>query len=461
MGWGMRKLLFFDYSRVSRLRGFVRRLERPEKFPGNPLLIGEEPWEHGNFTMYGSVVKADGKPFQLWYSVVSKPLVLHVAYAESDDGIHWRKPPLDVFSWDGRKTNIVSEHDIHGAAVIYDERDPREDYRYKMIGGFGGGSKAPIYGFHSPDGIHWKMIRPGPIIGTGPDSPMGLLRLPDGRYAAYHRKQPYGRKIFRSESWDFLHWSGEPRMVLEPDAQDPPMTQFYGIGSVPYGPFELGTLWMFHIDPEDGTALNGYQEAELAYARSGYAWHRAAQGQPFLPHGEPGEWDQGNLQCASAPVFLKDEIRYYYAGTNIRHSRHWEHNPQRAGLGMATLKPDRFIALVAGPLESELVTVPLVLPSGDIRLNANVEPGGWVGVEIQDENGRPVDGFRMEECAPIAGDSLSHEVRWSGGRPDAFLRGARYRLRIGARRASLYSVFAVEDGETPHYARFEEFAVKL
>lgn len=456
----MLKMLFLDYSQVSRIQGFTRELEQPVKYESNPILLSEDPWEHGNFTMYGSVVKVEGKPFQMWYSVVSKPLVLHLAYAESDDGLVWNKPLFDNFLYEGKKTNIVLDDDIHGAAVIYDEMDPREDWKYKLVGGAGGGSKAPIFGFHSPDGINWRKVQDHPIITTGPDCPMGLLRQPDGRYVAYHRKRTYGRRVFRSESWDFKHWSSEPRMVLEADAGDPPMTQFYGLGSTPYGPYEIGSLWMYHVDPDDATTMRGYQEAEFVYARSGYAWHRAAQGKAFLAHGKPGEWDQGNLQCASSPLFLNDEIRYYYAGTNIIHGRHWEHNSQRAGLGMATIKPDRFVALRADDGEGELITTPCYLPSSDIRLNANVGKDGWVRVEIANLDGTVVEGYGLQQCIPVMGDSTSHHVLWSGAERSILSSSIRYRLRIKAKQANLYSLFVIEPGEKPHYTRFSDFISK-
>ena len=42
--------------------------------------------ENGNMQLYGSVIKAPGKPFQMWYSVIHKPWRMYLAYAESDDG---------------------------------------------------------------------------------------------------------------------------------------------------------------------------------------------------------------------------------------------------------------------------------------------------------------------------------------------------------------------------------------
>lgn len=449
----MQKLVFFDCRELDTLKGFSRELEKPVKHSVKPLFIADQPWENGNMQLYGSVVKAPGKPFQLWYSVIHKPWWIYLAYAESDDGINWRKPLLDIFKYKGKKTNIVLTCDVHGPAVIYDPDEPREDRRYKMMAG-----AAPancIYAFASPDGTHWHQISRQPVICTNPDCPMGLLRLPDGRYAAYHRFFHYsGRRVCRSESWNFTDWTNDPRIVFEPDAGDPPQIQFYGMGSAPYGSYEIGTLLMFHTDPKEyGMGhMNGYQEIELAYARSGYAWHRAMQGAPFIPHGRKGTWEEGNLQCASQPVFLDDEIRYYYAASNMLHKPHWELYPQRAGLGMATLKPDRFIALSAGKAPAELLTVGFKLMSADLFVNAKTANDGWIKVELLDANARVIKGFSAADCIPIRGDSINHAVCWKGSNmPPA---GANVRLRLNARNARVYSVYVTEPGEKAVYHRF-------
>src|SRR5687768_10548790 len=73
--------------------------------------------------------------------------------------------------------------------------------------------------------------------------------------------------------------------------------QMYGMGVTMVGDYEIGTLWAYHTDLDDTTfpKMRGYQEAELTYSRNGIAWHRAAQGQPFIPHGQVDCWDAGNL----------------------------------------------------------------------------------------------------------------------------------------------------------------------
>ncbi len=456
----MKKLLFLDYRELEYVEGFARAVDQPAKVSDAPLLRPELPWEQGNMQMFGSVLQgADGR-FRAWYEVVETPWRVRLAYAESDDGLHWRKPELDVFRDGGQSTNIVFDGEPLGSAVVEDREDPLPEYRFKLL--TGAAPSGCVSAFHSADGMHWESARMfggrvQPVIATAPDCPIGFLRAPDGRFAAYHRMAGYGRRVFRSESWDFAHWSGEPQMVLEPDAVDPPQTQFYGLGACAYGPYELGTLWIYATDPDDhgpGKA-HGLQTPELAYARAGTAWHRAEPGTAFIPNGAADEWDCGNLQAASQPVFLDDEIRYYYAGTNVRHSRHWELEPQQAGLGMARLKPDRFVALRAGEAPAELGTIAFKPPSVDVFVNARTADDGEVRVELQDAEARPLVGFTAADCRPITGDSTAHRVEWRGAGQAAVPVGQPTRLRLTARRATVYSVFVTEPGETPVYHRFE------
>ena len=244
-------------------------------------------------------------------------------------------------------------------------------------------------------------------------------------------------------------------MVLEPDASDECQIQYYGFGSSTYGDYEIGTLWMYHTETDEVGygKMRGYQEAELTYARSGHAVHRAAAGQPFIPRGAPGEWDRGNLQCASQPVFLDDEIRHYYMGTDMRHQTHWELEPQTAGLGMARMKPDRFVALEAGDETAELMTVTFGLASPHIFVNGATGKDGWIRVEVLDAEARSLPGSEGDAAA-IVGDLTAHEVPWPDGVDPQTTVGKPVRLRVQARNARIYSLFNTAPEETPVYYRF-------
>jgi hypothetical protein len=448
------KILFFDFREIEIIKGFTRELGKPVKHEKNPLFIADAPWENGNMQLYGSVIKAPGKPFQMWYSVIHKPWNMLMAYAESADGINWQRPLFDIFKFQGERTNIIFTNNPHGPAVIYDETENREDWRYKMVAG--ADPTGRICAYHSADGIYWIPVREAPILQTKPDCPMGFLRTLDGRYVIYHRFDGFGRRIFRSESLNFTEWPGEPRMVIEPDAGDPPQIQCYGMGSTTYGPLEIGTLWMYHTDPGDvgSGKMKGFQETELTYARSGYAWHRAAQGKTFIPHGEKNDWDRGNLQCASSPIFLDNEIRYYYMGTNMTHKSHWELDPQTAGLGLATLKPDRFISLRAGNKKAEFLTYSLNLTSDKVFVNASTKKSGWVRLEVLDPDGKPIAGFNEADCSPINGDSISHPVHWNGAKTGTTIADRRVRIRLTAENADVFSIYCSDSYDLHPYYRF-------
>ena len=466
----MIKFLFFDNRDYELVQGFDCVLEQPRKHSANPLVEADKPWEHA-IILYGSVVKAKDQPFQLWYSALEPPSLagrqgsawkVRLGFAESDDGILWRKPNFDLFPNQGGQTNVVFDQDPHGPVVIYDDADPREAWKYKMVCGwnpesyFGG----HVHAFHSPDGIHWSSVQDEPIIGNDPDAPMSLVRRPDGTYAAYLRvaKVPdrtFIRRIGRSESTDFVNWS-RVRVVLEPGPGDPPQFQMYGMGATMYGDYEIGTLWAYHTDLNDTSPnkMGGYQVAELTYSRRGTAWHRAMQGQAFIPHGDETDWDSGNLQCASAPVFLDDEIRYYFASSNVRHDSNWEEKPGRFGVGMASLKPDRFIALVAGDQPAEMYTRRFSLKSPEVYVNADIATDGAVRLELLDEEGRPLPGFELSRCVPITGDSLSHPVHWEGEPNLSEILDRPIRWRLQATRAKVYAVW-MPDGEPEiSYHRF-------
>ncbi len=290
----MLTILFFDYRELDMVDGFNRVLQRPRKHSDNPLFVADRPWENGNMQLYGSVLRAPDARFQMGYSVIHEPWAMRLAYAESDDGVEWRRPQLRLYEWDGGPTNIVFTDNPHGPAVIHDPQDPREDWRYKMVAGASPENVLGcIRGHHSADGMHWEPVKPGPMIATPPDCPMGFFRAADGRYVVHHRNQGYGRRVFRSESWDLVHFD-EPRMILEPGPGDPAQFQIYGMGATIYGSYEIGPMWAYHTGEEDlnGSHMHGYQEGELTYARAGHAWHRAERGEAFIPHGSGDEWDR-------------------------------------------------------------------------------------------------------------------------------------------------------------------------
>lgn len=447
----MVKLLFLDYRDHEIVKGFVRRLTPPRKHRGNPIMVSDGPFDRDRISFYGSVIRRPDGLWQMWYTAGPG-----LCYAESDDGIAWRRPMMDVVKIDEKPTNVVFDQHPHGACVMYDEREERPGWRYKMLAGAAPSHR--ICAFRSADGLRWQPAAENPVIGSNPDCPMSLHRAFDGTYVAYHRPGFGDRRVGRNVSYDFVRWSGA-QMVLDQEPGDDAQTQFYGMGAMPYGAYEIGTLWIYHTmaDDLDFYKMRGHQETELAYARSGYAWHRAALGEPWIKLGRAGSWEWGNIQAASAPVLLEDEIRFYYAASRGAHGRGDESKGRSegpgCGVGFATAKPDRFVCIECRG-EGSLLTRAFWTETPEFFVNADVRKGGWVRVEIIDLEGQAIPGFESARCVPIEGDHVLHRVAWRGEPDRSALAHREIRFRLRAKNAAIWALSAGIEAEAKTYWRF-------
>ncbi|MFO7535298.1 MAG: hypothetical protein R6X19_06400 [Kiritimatiellia bacterium] len=452
----MIKFLFFDYRQLESVRGFERRLELPKKYSITPLLDSQQAWGTDFLTTYGSVIKrSNGGLFQMWYTTFSPAKKLVLAYAESRDGIEWTRPALDIVKYKGRKTNVVFETEAHGAAVFYDAAETRPGWAYKMMTGAAPSGRIGV--FRSADGMHWMPAAENPVIGSNPDCPISFCRLKDGRYVAFHRPGFADRRVGRTESWNFKNFS-EAVVVMEPDQNDPPNTQLYGMGSAVYGAYLIGTLWVYHTDPDntDFYKMSGYQSPEFVHSRGSYCWHRTAQGEPWIPVSREKErFDSGQVQPVSAPVFLKDEIRFYYTGTRTRHNAKevWKGKGPRAGIGYAACKPDRFVALVAGS-NGGLQTRPFWTDTPRFCVNAAIRPGGFIRAQVLELDGSEIPGLTLKEAIPVTGDSTAHVLAWRGNPDLSRLLKRDIRLLLEARNTRLYAIYSGTPEEADRYWDF-------
>lgn len=161
-------LFAFDDLVIEATRGVKLEMMRPEKYPGNPIL---ERGNNGQFdeTSCGfcSVICDEGL-WRMWYVANSGNWYESlVGYAESDDGITWRKPELGLYEYKGSlKNNIISAvRGMGGLSVICDKEAPPE-YRYVMAG-----QDMSWYAAHINNGKGWTLDPPCPFtrIDVSPD----------------------------------------------------------------------------------------------------------------------------------------------------------------------------------------------------------------------------------------------------------------------------------------------------
>jgi hypothetical protein len=454
--------LFFDDLEIEKSDNLKRVVNQPTKHPDNPVLRREHPWEGFRVQVYGTMLfDPDEKLFKAWYMNIPKTAKQKItvagqrrpghatllSYATSKDGVQWNKPVLNLVDYEGStKNNMIAPelYNPEGFSVLYEPHDPDPQRRYKafywdhgmgpliMHKGqeiYGSGPKDGMHVAFSPDGIHWKSYQNNPVMKLGSDT--GQVVLYDDeieRYVAFGRFGAGGRKVARSESSDFIHWS-KPRLVLKPDEKDGPNTQFYGITIDRYADHYIGVLWMFWI--EAGNV--GRIDFQLCHSRNGKTWIRDPKRNVFLPNGPPGSWDAGDMRAACRSVILDDRVLFYYAGSAAEHGKGHELKLGRASgmdIGLATLRRDGWVSLDAGEQPGTLITKPFPLPKGKLHLNVDAR-GGRVQVALIDSAGKIA-----AQSKTITGDKLDAPVLF----PKTKLQpGTRVQIQITVETAKLYS----------------------
>lgn len=521
-----RTILFIDDADVLYRPGTRKQVTPLTKHADNPVIAPDRPWEGmiGWVSTYRD--PASGK-CQMWYQAYNerrtedKRLKCVVAYAESADGLTWVKPELDLFPYyETPRTNIVliGAPDAYGDrycnSVLFDPRETDPARRYKMAyydwmpndaRHLGAGTHVAF----SPDGMHWtkhpglvvptaygaKGVEP-PLVGESvyverPGKggqprrawylPMSMSDAIDvffdarlGRYVGYGKmwipapdgKLGWKHALGRIESANFVDWS-EAELVLAPDEHDPPQLEFHTSPVFPYRGLYLSLNQL--LNRSAGTI-----DIELMSSRDGRRWERAYRGQTVLPRGPSGSFDAATLLTNGTPLEVGDALYFYYgayrgtaiggvgldrqvAGSTDYHS----------GVGLATLRRDRFVGVSPDPRASlrnynprtagdkpeppentvgQVTLRPLDLTGATaITLNADAT-GGAVRLEVLDPQGFRLSGFTRDEAVPLTGDALRHAPRWRE-RSLADLPPGKYLLRVHLDRATLYAVTVERNDE--------------
>ena len=470
-----RTLLLVDDHYVLYRPGTKRSLRPLTRYPQNPLIVEDKPWE-GTVAYCSAYRDPESGHYQLWYQAWHPDEGCRVCYAESEDGLTWVKPDLRLHAFgDVTDTNIVLvDRGLYGASVIVDDRDPDRSRRYKMAY-WSSGLKVAF----SPDGVHWtapleEPLLPGaggraeqpPYVGESfePGRPRRLpIGISDVIDVAWDPKRdvymiyaktwidgPQGnmfwkRAVVRTDSADFLHWS-RPRLVMAPDEFDGEGGDHEmergsvggGSGGVQMhsGPGFLYNDVYFSQLQMLAPATTGHMPIELAVSRDGYEWRRPFRKEMFLPGTGGDEFDGSVIFSNATPIFFEDAFWFYYGAYRFP----WNNGArtQESGIGLATMPRDRFAGV--SPLERfGQVTLKPVSLDGVKALTLNADAGdGEVRVEVLSEDGYRVRGYARDDAAPITGDGLRHTVRWRKEISDLAL--GRYVLRMHLDRAAVYAV---------------------
>ncbi len=243
IGVSSRKQLFIDHKFIESAEG-VSLVMNPPQRTGEMLVKADAPWEKNlAIGSYSTILLENGK-FRLWYYVGGRhrepgknPDFIGVAYAESDDGIRFRKPILDLVEFEGsRKNNIVLPVDpklmsVGGGSVMRDDNPscpPEERYKswQKVYPKPGSGITNPHQIWVSPEGLRWKLSgKPVTGLRAADTQPSWFWDTRIGRYVGYSREwvQFAGEGRIRMASYnesDDMHTWQKMFIAMQPDETD-------------------------------------------------------------------------------------------------------------------------------------------------------------------------------------------------------------------------------------------------
>lgn len=432
---GARRELFVDQFLIETMEGDVR-LQVQQPTPQEVVLVTGESWE-GNTCAYYSIFQ-DGDLYRMYYrgshAVNMKSAHAEVTcYAESSDGIHWEKPNLGLFEWEGSKDNNIVWTGIGTHCFVpFLDRNPdcTPDARYKAISrGRPQGSKG-LYVFKSPDGIHWSLIKDHPVITEGAfDSQNLAFWDPVSRqYVDYHRTFSDGvRSIMMCTSDDFIQWS-KPVLLQYPDA---PNQHLYTNAIRPYAAaphIRIGFPTRFlpksqQVEPvfmasRDGVVFRRYDEAVIPQSapkdRDGNRSNYMTNGLLELP----GRPDELSVYATEA----------YYAGPDSRVRRF-------------AYRRDGFVAMQGS---GTVLTKPLTFAGRKLDVNYRCGENGSLLVEICNPQGTPISGHSMANCRRLTGDSVSEHVTWNDSASINDIGPQPIRLRFSLNNSQLFSMQFVD-----------------
>jgi len=418
--WTPGPYLMLDETLTVEQGGLARQINHPSRLP-DPVVTG---YEDGCFQPWLTVVRdPQTRRFRMWYNVPAGPgnaSESHIAYLESEDGIHWLRPH-----------RVLKTPPIQFGASLIDEGPTYSDpsRRFKLAWWKNGGLQVAV----SPDGISWQPLADGVVLAVNHDVTAVDWDPIRCRYMAlvsrFHTEGPFTnrRMPHQSVSADLVNWKTPPWPIVWPvpeAAIEKGETQFYGMSAaVARGNLLVSMVKILRDDLncEPGKSAADLHDHQRPFAGLGYtvlAWshdgeHWKRDTQPFLDRNpQPGTWDRA-MTWVDDQLVVGDFTYFYYGGYR------WGHKAERfteRQIGFAHMPRDRYVGLTAGASPGRLLTCTAALHASEMTVNAQVDPNlGELRVRVLDEAGQPLPGFDWDDCLPIKGDRVDHPVAWKGG----------------------------------------------
>ncbi|MBN2293321.1 MAG: hypothetical protein JXM70_12900 [Pirellulales bacterium] len=469
---GSRRELFIDDYMIDSMKNVELKFHEPVR--REIAIQWDKPWE-GSGCGYTTVFQ-DGDKYRMYYkswqhSGQSKNCPFHrlvIGYAESDDGIKWRRPSLGLFDFNGSKENNITLNEIDGSECHdfspFIDKNPQAtaDAKYKAIGLAYKHKIRGVWAFKSPDGVNWTLMKDKPVYSKGAFDTQNIAYWSekDGKYVLYYRVFVKGvRHIERAFSDDFINWRRDG-LIDFGDGGPTMEEQFYVNQIKPYyrAPHILIGFPARYVDR--GMTASTYKLPEPELRKQRVAANRrygTAVTDTVLITSRDGK----NFKRCN-DVFMRPGLRTKYNWSYGDNYVAWhvvetdsteDDSPRELSLYSAeayftgsfgrlrrfTMRIDGFASAHAKHDQGELITKPFTFDGERLSLNFATSAAGYVKIELQSPDGKPIPGFRLDDADILYGDTLDRTVSWKGKNDVGSLKGKPIRMRFVMSEADVYS----------------------
>lgn len=476
-------LLFETLKSITEVKGKLYWFQQEPEVTPEPLMIADT--EADGVRVNAGTVLRDGGIYRMWYNSFPIPDDelggMYVAHAVSENGIDWKKAPLDILP-DAivAKNNYV---DLPVTPSIFIDPDAPAEMRYRAVGYLcrvakgrsnPQGTFSSMYGACSSDGLHWRLESETPLWHTGDTST--VIYHPGRKQAMGMIK--YARRvngICRRTVWSAEtangRW-GETSCAMIPDEFDDTLALAKGHVSSDYykmslmaaaGESAVGFMENFRHDlpysksPEN-YALYGISDISLTYQhKPGDRWLHAPGRREFVGP-SAAWWTKGWISATVTPVEVGDEHWLYLSGSKYDHAwdrdTDWKSDSSLMAhryrekkdwvIGAARWPKWRLFGYRAAPSGSIEIELGEFTNPSRLFLNYKTETGGSLKIRLFIRKNRSdkgiLPGFSGDEDAAIMdGDRLAGVAHWRGGEIIPSAPDGRIVMSISMDRASFYA----------------------
>lgn len=415
--------------------------------------------QHQSFRKHVTIIEDEEGRIRLYTAVDDDYLAVWI----SEDGVHFEAPETGIEH--KGNTNIVIPYEVGIGTVIIDPNAAPEQ-RWKYISDY---HRRGVYVFTSPDGFNFKRhrkavapFRSGSQLDLYYDDQKQLytgfhrsdfFRTPEGRtlrtFVMTEKENllkpwPFtpsspedyefaGREMILHDVWPWYldngpltpgGWGVEYPHIFKPDYDLDPKTTagIYNPKALkyPWAPdtyLAFPVFYLYYYEGTPGARVlaarygGGPTETQFAASRDGVNWTRYPR-PTYVGLGRFDDIEMKQSFIAQGMVKRGEHIWQYVFLDGDFHTSAIERQQQRRFYRLVQ-RVDGFVSIDA-PYETygTIITRPLRFEGNRLILNIKTDAHGYALISLLDEDGKPIDGYTIEQSVMINGDHIAIEAEW-------------------------------------------------